>query len=73
MINDIGDQSRRHGSPYDRGSADAYYRRAYNPHYYMGATYETKVVEGVDMTEAERLAYAAGFDERQASGDFKEW
>tara|TARA_R110002126_G_scaffold18377_1_gene70530 strand:- start:670 stop:789 length:120 start_codon:yes stop_codon:yes gene_type:complete len=39
----------------------------------MGATYATKVVEGVDMTEAERLAYAAGFDERQASGDFKEW
>jgi len=28
----------RHGGPYDRGSADSYYQRGYNPHYYKGDT-----------------------------------
>ncbi len=28
----------RHGSPYDRGSADSYYGRPRIPHYYAGAT-----------------------------------
>ena len=31
----------RHGSPYDRGSADAWYRRPFNPHYFVGDSYST--------------------------------
>lgn len=62
---------KRHGGPYDRGSADAYYRRPYNPHYYTGGTGTSELV--TDLTEKELLAYAAGFDEQQASGDFKDY
>ena len=29
---------RRHGGPYDRGSADSYYNRPRRPHYYKGDT-----------------------------------
>lgn len=29
---------KRHGGPCDRGSADAYYRRLYRPHYFKGGT-----------------------------------
>ena len=29
--------NRRHGGPYDRGSADSYYRRPPRPHYFVGA------------------------------------
>ena len=32
---------RRHGSPYDRGSADRYYGRPANPHFYAGDTYSS--------------------------------
>ena len=31
------EHDKRHGGPYDRGSADAYYRRDFDPHYYEGA------------------------------------
>lgn len=61
----------RHGGPYDRGSADAYYRRPYEPHYYRKGTYSSERVE--DLTEEELLAYAAGFNEQQDSGEFKGW
>lgn len=54
---------RRHGSPYDRGSADRYYGRAFDPHYYKGRTGASDRVEQCDMTEEEILAYTAGFDE----------
>ena len=37
---DVG-YDQRHGGPYDRGSADAYYHRPYNPHFYAGATYSS--------------------------------
>ena len=28
----------RHGGPYDRGGADAYYRRKFSPHYFESDT-----------------------------------
>lgn len=28
----------RHGGPFDRGSADYYYGRDFDPHYYIGDT-----------------------------------
>lgn len=62
----------RHGGPYDRGSADAYYRRPYNPHYFKGDTYNSERVEAADMTAAEIVAYSVGFTEQTESGDFKD-
>ena len=39
------DELPRHGSPQDRGSADAYYGRHYDPHYYVGASITSERVE----------------------------
>jgi hypothetical protein len=64
---------KRHGGPYDRGSADAYYRRPFNPHYYVEGTYMSKSVDVADMSEDEIQAYAAGYDDQVESGDFKDW
>ena len=65
--------SARHGGPYDRGSADSYYQRGYDPHYYVGNTYSTPRVEAADMTTEELAAYKAGYDENEAAGNFKGW
>lgn len=62
--------TRRHGGPYDRGSADAYYGRKFSPHYYTGDTYQSDRIEKENMTEAEIEAYKKGFNEQD---DFKEW
>ena len=63
----------RHGGPYDRGSADSYYRRGYTPHYYVGKSYMSDRVEQEDMTKEEIEAYRAGYDDNQREGNFKEW
>ena len=63
----------RHGGPKDRGEADAYYRRAYNPHYYVGGTGTSALVEKAQMTRAQIRQYKAGYDEQIASGDFKDF
>jgi hypothetical protein len=60
-----------HGSPYDRGSADAYYGRASDPHYYIGGS-----VVGIRCTcetEEELEAYKAGYAWQIMYGDKKEW
>ncbi len=63
----------RHGGPYDRGSADSYYRRGRNPHYYKGATHQSDRVEYKDMTPDEVEAYNAGYDDNEDDGNHKEW
>jgi hypothetical protein len=63
----------RHGSPYDRGSADSYYSRPYNPHYYKGATYSSDRVGLDDMTAQEILAYYDGYYDNEKLGDKKDW
>ena len=40
----------KHGSPYDRGSADYYYGRGRNPHYYPNGTGNAPRVKVEDMT-----------------------
>jgi hypothetical protein len=58
----------RHGSLYDRGSADSYYGRSKNPHWYPeGTGHGTKVT---DLTEEELIEYNLGYDENT---DFKDW
>lgn len=86
VINDLGDKltavlselnkqvhDDRHGSPYDRGGADSYYGRPYNPHYYKGATYSSDRVGQDDMTEQERQAYHDGYYDNEKLGDKKDW
>lgn len=51
----------RHGGPYDRGSADAYYGRPYAPHYFRGATYSSPKYEHHEMTPRQIAEYNLGF------------
>ena len=52
----------RHGGAYDRGSADSWYGREVNPHYFTGATYQSTKIEEVDMSEEEIAASMAGYN-----------
>lgn len=63
----------RHGSAFDRGSADCYYRRPFRPHYFEGGTYMSKEVLADQMTPKQLADYRAGFDYQRALGDFKDW
>ena len=60
----------RHGGPYDRGSADRYYGRAFQPHYFVGGTYSSNKVKKEDMTDEDIAAYTAGWDE---TDERKDW
>ena len=61
----------QHGNPFDRGSADSYYGRVRDPHYYPDGTgHGTRVV---DLTPAELQAYHAGYDYNEECGDKKNW
>lgn len=57
--------SKRHGGPYDRGSADAYYRRSPEPHYFEGDTYSSKRISESEMTAEEIKAYLKGYEEEE--------
>ena len=59
-----------HGSPYDRGSADYYYGRQHNPHWYPEGTGFGKRIEEADMTPEQIAAYDAGYEEET---ERKEW
>ena len=61
----------RHGGPFDRGAADSYYRRGYNPHCYEGATQMSPRIERDSMTKEDIQAYTAGF--LQAQDDLLNW
>lgn len=61
---------KRAGSPYDRGSADKYYGREFEPHYFIGETYRTEKITRENMNAEEIAAYAAGYAEEM---DAKEW
>jgi len=63
----------RHGGPFDRGSADSYYHREFKPHYFVGGTYNSDKVELADMTAEEIVAYTAGYNFNEESGNKKEW
>ena len=64
---------KRHGGPYDRGSADAYYRRPFSPHYFTADTYNSKRVELLDENTEFYKAYKQGFQDTVDAGDFKDW
>jgi len=62
-----------YGGPFDRGSADSWYRRPRSPHYYKGATYASQRIPVEQMTPQEIKAYHAGYDSNEATGGHKEW
>jgi hypothetical protein len=61
----------RHGSLYDRGSADSYYGRPHSPHWWPEGTGNGKKI--VDLTPAEREEYMAGYDYNERCGDKKSY
>jgi hypothetical protein len=63
----------RHGGPYDRGGADYFYGRPFEPHYFVGATYTSDKVELADMTPDEITAYSAGYRDAEERGNQKDW
>ena len=64
---------KRHGGPFDRGSAESYYSRPYRPHYYQQGTSTSPRVELADMTAKEIVAYSAGYKWNEDFGDKKSW
>jgi hypothetical protein len=63
----------RHGGAFDRGSADSYYNRPANPHYFAGATYSSNQILEVMMTQEQIDAYYAGYAYNEQFGDHKSW
>ena len=63
----------RHGGPFDRGTADSYYGRGYQPHYFVGATLRSDMVEKEEMTMQELDEYRAGYNYNEEYGDKKDW
>jgi hypothetical protein len=63
--------SRKHGGPYDRGSADCYYGRPFDPHYYpLGTGFGERVT---DLTPFELQEYAQGYTDQLEDGGQKDW
>jgi hypothetical protein len=63
----------RHGGAFDRGSADSYYGRPRNPHFYMGGTGSSDRIDQSQMTPEEIQAYLAGYQWNEQFGDKKSW
>jgi hypothetical protein len=61
----------RHGGAFDRGSADSYYSRGVEPHYYVGGTAVSEKV--TKLTEKEVAEYMAGYTFNEQFGDKKSW
>ena len=58
----------RHGSLYDRGSADAYYHRGKDPHWWPNGTGRGEKI--TDLLPEEVAEYIAGYEEQT---DHKDW
>lgn len=63
----------RHGGAFDRGSADSYYARGYEPHCYVGATASSTRVELDAMTAEDIEAYTAGYYWNERFGHKKDY
>ena len=61
----------RHGSLYDRGTADAWYRREPDPHWYPEGTYCGDRIKALNESEVEE--YMEGYNYWMEMGWHKEW
>lgn len=64
-------QRERHGSLFDRGSADSYYHRGPTPHWWPEGT-GCGMIE-TDLTAAEIEEYYAGYEDNEQFGEKKDW
>lgn len=62
-----------HGSPFDRGGADFWYRRQPEPHYWPEGTYHGVKVTEDRMSAVDIAAYLAGYAEAEDFGDQKDY
>jgi hypothetical protein len=63
---------KRHGSLYDRGSADSYYGRPRDPHYGgVGGDSGPRVDQGLSIDEIKE--YYAGYEYNERFGDKKDY
>jgi hypothetical protein len=62
---------KKHGGPWDRGTADSYYGRLPSPHYWPEGTGNGNKV--TDLTKEELEAYLAGYQYNEDSGERKVW
>ena len=61
----------KHGSPFDRGSADSYYHRPVDPHYYpLGTGNGDRIT---DLTPEQIQEYLNGYQWNETHGDKKNW
>jgi hypothetical protein len=60
-----------HGSLFDRGSADSYYSRPRDPHWYPEGSYNGQRID--QLNELEIAEYMAGYDWNEQYGDKKSW
>ena len=60
----------KQGSPQDRGSADRYYGRNFDPHWYPNGTGKGNRIELASMTPAEIVEYTYGYNTEE---DRKNW
>jgi hypothetical protein len=68
---DFNEVDRSHGSPWDRGSADSYYSRPCDPHYFPYGTYNGTPEK--NLTPAQVKAYLDGYAHNERCGDKKNW
>jgi hypothetical protein len=59
-----------HGGPQDRGSADAYYHREYDPHWYPSGTGKGNRIEISRMTHAQIEEYKYGYENETERKDY---
>ena len=64
---------RSHGSPFDRGSADSWYSRPEEPHWYPEGSYNGNRIDSKDMSIAEMRAYFMGYEYNEKFGGKKSW
>ena len=69
----LKDDQNRHGGPFDRGSADSYYRRKFRPHYFVGGTYQSEEILEDQMTAQQIDEYRQGYWRNEDEGNFKDW
>jgi hypothetical protein len=60
-----------HGGLFDRGSADSYYGRPRDPHWYPDGTYKGQKITQLNRAEVEE--YLDGYEWNERYGDKKSW